>query len=1788
MPTPDLNGSVGVEISVSQRAETGLEIADFEVNKSVSNAYTPGVGANQADVLWSKVKTLDEHAISAPSSKATVDVTGGGSTGGLLLPGVYKCVYTYVTSGGETTPSPESDPFTVAAGNIPQVTLPSLPTDVDSISLYLTKPGGSVEYLYATGITTTTYDLSTSGRQTPSTNTATIDAPTDAPTIDSTGGGATGGLLAAGTYHISYTYANYLGETTDSPDATFTVSTLGNIPRVTLPSLPDGVSWMNVYVSNTNQSASTKTLYNTSGVTSTTYDLASDVAFAPVSNTANIVAPTSAPTTSTTAASSLTTGTYFAKYTYVNSNGETTASPAATVTVSGGLAPTLVLPTQVISGVTTPLINGATSINIYLTRLGVASGGETLYKTGVTSTPVTLDAAWDGMPTANTCVLPSPAAAPTVTVSGVGTGATLTPGNYYVKYTYFNSRGETTASPESTQFTVGVDQIPRVTLPALPAGITGINLYATPRNAGPAAVIKYNSAAITTTTYDMPLPVPSSGSTPPSTNTATIASPTTKPTVSATGGGSVGGSLVAGTYRVGYTYVTANGESRMSPESDPFTIAAGNIPRVTLPALPSGVTKIRLYSTSVNGAPGYDAFYADNITTTTYDMSAAASQAAPAFGNGAYLPNPGSAPTFNVTGGGSVGGALQAGTYYAVYTYTGSNGESAPSDESSSFTVSSGNIPRMTFAAIPAGYSTAKLYLTPPGGAAGTETLYASGLTGTSYDLATAHQNVLPPASSTAVVADPATAPTVSIQTGAGSLAVGTYYLKYTLVDGSGETLASPETLAFTVTSGTFPRVTLGSLPVGATSFSVYLSLAAGGSGSERLYATGVTGSTYDLTSAFTTPPPTASEALLAVPSTVPTVSPTGGGSGGGSMLAGSYYCQYSFYTALGETPLSPSSALFTIASGNIPRVTLPALPTGASGITLYLTAPGGAQFAVVYYATSISTTTYDMSAASLAPPVVNGAVLSAPNSAATVSASGGSLTGTLPAGTYLVSYSWSNSVGETLTSPRTTFTSSLGNIPRVFVPTPPTSGVTTNVYITLAGGAAGTETLYGSTTGGYFDIPYALTYYVPLSTSTAVVSPPVGALTCTSVASGISSIAPGTYIFTYTYNSGSNETLIGPETTLVHTLVSGVNGAIRVVIPAAPAGVTTANLYCTAAGGASGTEVRTSSSLTIATGTFTLNSLSGSIAIPSTATFKVSDPGSPATTTATGGGSVGGSLPAGVYRYAMSLVNANGETKINTTPGTLTVVAGNIPSFNPSSIATSLATGVNVYLSAVNGSTSTLVKYNSTPISTSATSYAMSAAHPSRTSPSASTASIAAPTAAATVSATGGGSVGGLLAAGTYYLKYTAINGYPSSTGSGTGETTPSPSVSFTVAAGNIPRVTIPTLPTGASAAKVYVTPVNGADGTEILYASGVASGTYDLASGSPGSFTPASNTASITAPGSGPTVSATGGGSVGGLLAAGTYKLSYTYVNSQGESTPSPETNFTISSGNIPRVTLPAVPQGISSCNVYVTGPGGASGQGNFYASVSASTTATTTYDMTIAASTVAKPSSNTCLVTAPTTAATAIGSGGGFTGGSLAPGSYLLTYTYVNSNGETTAAPESTFSVASGYIPQITLPGLADGATGYNVYLSPVGGATGSEVLHGEGVTDATYTIPDAWSVVPPTSSTAVLAYDTIDLNGVLKTILGDDADFARVKAVVIVNDSEVDGEDIWFSPAGSNGWTSIFNSDTSAKIKIGPSGFIVFSSPLATGYPVVSGTGDQIKIDGGAVPIQYEIAIIGCTS
>ena len=96
-------------------------------------------------------------------------------------------------------------------------------------------------------------------------------------------------------------------------------------------------------------------------------------------------------------------------------------------------------------------------------------------------------------------------------------------------------------------------------------------------------------------------------------------------------------------------------------------------------------------------------------------------------------------------------------------------------------------------------------------------------------------------------------------------------------------------------------------------------------------------------------------------PGSAPTVSATGGGIGGGSLQAGDYYVRYSFVGDFGETWASNASSVFTVSAGNIPRVTIPALPTGADSANIYLSPTDGAATECTLYLSSVAPTTVDL-----------------------------------------------------------------------------------------------------------------------------------------------------------------------------------------------------------------------------------------------------------------------------------------------------------------------------------------------------------------------------------------------------------------------------------------------------------------------------------------------------------------------------------------------------------------------------------------------------------------------------------------------------------------------------------------------------------------------------------------------------------------------------------------------------------------------------------------------------------
>ena len=891
-----------------------------------------------------------------------------------------------------------------------------------------------------------------------------------------------------GYYFVFYTAVNSSGnQSPPSQNSTIFTVSAGNIPQVTLPPLSGGTTSYDLYLSDSTAQSGTGVMW-ISGITSTVVNIntnppngnvtppVNNIASPPpivvVNNNSNYNNNTgsnecncgSMMMSGGSGSSSLTglaSGTYYVVYTFTYpSDAETFASqPSNTFMIGQGQLATVILP---------PLPPGASGINLYVSANGAPP---TRYYTGVTETnwhPVS-----GPVQTLFNMIFPytpggavppvynlAPITPKVNVVGGNAYGGNLLPGTYYLYYTFTYAGGvQSTVSPASPNFTVTPGNIPQVSLPTLPPGATGYDIYLSDPVANAGSATLYASG-VTTTTYDLAHNALAGATIPPALNF-----PTTAPTVAPSGGGTTGGSLAPGTYILSYTFVNAEGaETYASPYSVPFTVTAGEKPQVTLPLLPGGVsggptTAYNIYLSGPTADPTSVVQYAAGVITSTFDLENAA-----ATGDTVRPPQPTPAtvaPLVQRLGGGPTGGKLAPGTYYVYYTYTYSNGtESAASPDSADFTVAAGYIPLVTLPPLALDTTGYNIYLSDPSADPGSATRYASGITTTTWTLASAvpPSGVSPPSPSSATVA-----PTVKSSGGGasgGKLAPGTYFLFYTYVyPDNAESFPSPSSSTFTVTKGEIPQVTLPPLAAGASAYNVYLSNASAAAGSAVGYATEVTSPVFDLGAAAPAggiAPPTAQSPTIA-----PTVLPAGGGQYGGRLLAGTYSVFYTFAYPNGVESLpSAASAPFTVAGGNVPMVTLPPLPAGASGINLYLFDATGGSGPAVRYATGIKTTT---SLLLYAAPV-NGADLPV-NPIATVAATvnptgGGTTYGQLAPGTYYVFYTF-NYMGatypvgiESAPSPDSLpFTVAAGDVPQVSLPllpvgVLPANAISFNLYL--------------------------------------------------------------------------------------------------------------------------------------------------------------------------------------------------------------------------------------------------------------------------------------------------------------------------------------------------------------------------------------------------------------------------------------------------------------------------------------------------------------------------------------------------------------------------------------------------------------------------------------------------------------------------------------------------------------------------------------------------------------------
>jgi hypothetical protein len=111
----------------------------------------------------------------------------------------------------------------------------------------------------------------------------------------------------------------------------------------------------------------------------------------------------------------------------------------------------------------------------------------------------------------------------------------------------------------------------------------------------------------------------------------------------------------------------------------------------------------------------------------------------------------------------------------------------------------------------------------------------------------------------------------------------------------------------------------------------------------------------------------------------------------------------------------------------------------------------------------------------------------------------------------------------------------------------------------------------------------------------------------------------------------------------------------------------------------------------------------------------------------------------------------------------------------------------------------------------------------------------------------------------------------------------------------------------------------------------------------------------------------------------------------------------------------------------------------------------------------------------------------------------------------------------------------------------------------------------------------SATAAAAPVTYTLSSLVDD-QGRSIVLAKVRAFVIAHLGSVDGQPLLVGGAATNPWAAPFGSATDRQ-SVRAGGVYAFGGPLATAYPVVAGSSDQLKVDPGANTIPFKLMFLG---
>ena len=592
----------------------------------------------------------------------------------------------------------------------------------------------------------------------------------------------------------------------------------------------------------------------------------------------------------------------------------------------------------------------------------------------------------------------------------------------------------------------------------------------------------------------------------------------------------------------GTTWVTVN---QIDPGSNSYTLIGNAINTVTNRSLTiqdadpiPGLTYIyRVGAVNFDGA-AYSPTIQPTLTAVA-DIQGTPS-GAPVLSAGSDLVSPPNTAA-NVSSTADATGLI-AGTYFVKYSWTNNVGGESQSSAEQSIVLAAPSDIRVGIPVAPFAATNANIYIST---ATNTEKLAGTVAGGATLTIAT-----LPLFSANKVpTSSVATLSTVTDST--SSLAAGTYFVEYAWRNSAGQTTSSSLEQTIAVAAGsTSVKVQVPSAPSGASNANIYISTVSGG----ELLAGTTAGSTL-------------------VINVLPTTTAAAPLTNTAGLTPGTYFVKYNWVDNFSNaTGSSPESTIVLTAPLSDIRVGGSAPSNSAATFNVFVSTTTGTEKLAGNVARGSTFTINSIPTTTAAAPATPLATFTT-----AVDATG------LPAGTYFVEYTWTNSVGsETAASfEQSVVTTGTGDLV-VNLPTAPAGAVNSNIYISsTSGGERLASSQLATQTAVIKGLPFSLATAAPTNSNVGLPAGTyfvaytwVGDNTTTSGESSIDYIDPQPAV-------SGGRVIKSDEKTIVLTQASDI---VVSTFGTIPTGVGSVNVYIGTATGAEklAGNIPTSGSLTI------------------------------------------------------------------------------------------------------------------------------------------------------------------------------------------------------------------------------------------------------------------------------------------------------------------------------------------------------------------------------------------------------------------------------------------------------------------------------------------------------------------------------------------------------------------------------------------------------------------------------